>query len=71
MIMPVPNWFGNYFEEHRHPPFSKWMIEHYYIYHSRWTSAQVFYFNDRWYLDTNPRNGKAKKFTQAEFTIRK
>ena len=33
MIIPVPEWFGDYFEEHRHPPFSNWMIPHYYNYH--------------------------------------
>lgn len=60
MVAPVPEWFGDYFEEHRHPPFSKWMIPHYYIYRGRWRSVQVFFYNDRWYLDTNPTNGKAK-----------
>ena len=33
MIIPVPEWFGDYFEEHRHPPFSNWMNPHYYNYH--------------------------------------
>lgn len=64
MILPVPKWFGDYFEEHRNPPLSKWMIPHYYVYIGRRISLQVFFFNNRWYLDTNPENGKAKEFTQ-------
>ncbi len=62
MIIPVPQWFGDYFEEHRNMPFSKWMVPHYYIYIGSRTSAQVFFCNDRWYLDTNPKSGKAIEF---------
>ena len=62
MIIPVPQWFGDYFEERRNMPFSKWRVLHYYIYIGRRSSAQIFFCNDRWYLDTSPKSGKAIEF---------
>ncbi len=62
MIIPVPRWFGEYIQEHRHMPMSAWGVPHYYVYHSRWGSPMVFFCNNRWYLDTNPRSNKAIEF---------